>query len=194
MEDLTRKETNNFNMNFQSEEETDLYTGSRKLVDDSASESNDEFDEIINRDTLKLNLREMRGAIPGSSPRLSSREIAQSPFCSEDEEFEGRPPGRRLAPLGQDNEDEDREFEENQNLAEKVKQMEEEQEELNSSLMALTSHYAKVQLRLQQIVAAPGESREELLKDLEQFAFRGIPDMRVGGVAPAGDVSVVSSK
>ena len=36
----------------------------------------------------------------------------------------------------------------------------------------------KVQLRLQQIVSAPTEDREGLLKDLEQFAFRGIPNMR----------------
>ena len=55
--------------------------------------------------------------------------------------------------------------------------MEEEQERLTSSLMAMTSHYAKVQLRLQQIVAAPADSREQLLKDLEEFAFRGIPDV-----------------
>ena len=65
---------------------------------------------------------------------------------------------------------------------EKVKQMEEEQEELSSSLMALTSHYAKVQLRLQQIVAAPNSAREELLRDLEQFAFRGIPNLRPPGL------------
>jgi len=160
--------------------DSNQFVNSNKFIDDSTSESNDEFDEIMNRDVLKLNLREMHGAIPGSSPRLSSREIAQSPFYSEDEEYDGRPPGRRLAPLGQDNEAQDRELEEKANLAEKVKIMEEEQEELNSSLMALTSHYAKVQLRLQQIVAAPGESREELLKDLEQFAFRGIPNMKVG--------------
>ena len=59
-----------------------------------------------------------------------------------------------------------------------VRKMEEEQEEMGNSLMALTSHYAKVQLRLQQVVAAPNEAREELLKDLEDFAFRGIPNMR----------------
>ena len=59
--------------------------------------------------------------------------------------------------------------------------MEEEQEEMGNSLMALTSHYAKVQLRLQQVVSAPVDSREELLKDLHSFASMGIPDLRGRG-------------
>ena len=89
-----------------------------------------------------------------------------------------------------------------------VRRLEEDQEELSSSLMALTSHYAKVglvisvisvisrhirhimswqvQLRLQQVVAAPTEAREELLKDLEQFAFRGIPNMRPASTGSLG--------
>ena len=63
--------------------------------------------------------------------------------------------------------------------------MEEEQEEMGNSLMALPSHYAKVQLRLQQVVSAPVDSREELLKDLHSFASMGIPDLRGRG----GDAS-----
>jgi len=185
MEDILLGDIEKLKLDSNIGQESSSYAISKNKFDDSASESNDEFDEIMNRDVLKLNLREMHGAIPGSSPRLSSREIDQSSFYSEDEDFDVRPPGRRLAPLGQDNEAEDRELEEKASLAEKVKIMEEEQEELNSSLMALTSHYAKVQMRLQQIVSAPGESREELLKDLEQFAFRGIPDMRVPGSGAA---------
>ena len=62
-----------------------------------------------------------------------------------------------------------------------VRKMEEEQEEMGNSLMALTSHYAKVQLRLQQVVSAPVDSREELLKDLHSFASMGIPDLRGRG-------------
>ena len=62
-----------------------------------------------------------------------------------------------------------------------VRKMEEEQEEMGNSLMALTSHYAKVQLRLQQVVSAPVDSREELLKDLNNFASMGIPDLRGRG-------------
>ena len=36
-------------------------------------------------------------------------------------------------------------------LEERVRQMEGEQEELTGSLQALTSHYARLQLRLQQV-------------------------------------------
>ena len=38
--------------------------------------------------------------------------------------------------------------------------LEQEQEQLNSSLMALTTHFAQVQFRLKQIVTAPGEEKE----------------------------------
>merc|ERR1719210_781757 len=62
-------------------------------------------------------------------------------------------------------------------LEERLKQMEEDQEEMNSNLIQLTSHFAKVQLRLQQVVSAPPENRENLLKELEQFAFRGVPNL-----------------
>lgn len=60
----------------------------------------------------------------------------------------------------------------------RLQQMEEEQEQLNNSLIALTSHFAQVQLRLKQIVSAENEEKEQLLKELEEFAFRGIPDLR----------------
>lgn len=59
----------------------------------------------------------------------------------------------------------------------KLKEMEEEQEQLNNSLIALTSHFAQVQLRLKQIVSASSDEKERLLKDLEEFAFSGIPDL-----------------
>ena len=57
---------------------------------------------------------------------------------------------------------------------------------MGNSLMALTSHYAKVQLRLQQVVSAPVDSREELLKDLNNFASMGIPDLRGRGGGDGG--------
>ncbi|XP_011866744.1 PREDICTED: RUN domain-containing protein 1 isoform X2 [Vollenhovia emeryi] len=60
---------------------------------------------------------------------------------------------------------------------ERVKLLEEEQEMLNSSLIALTTHFAQVQFRLRQIVDAPASEKETLLKELEEFAFRGIPDV-----------------
>lgn len=55
--------------------------------------------------------------------------------------------------------------------------LEQEQEKLNASLMALTTHFGQVQFRLKQIVAAPVEDKELLLKELEEFAFRGCPNM-----------------
>lgn len=63
-------------------------------------------------------------------------------------------------------------------VSSRLVELEEEQEQLNSSLIALTSHFAQVQLRLKQIVDASAEDKERLLKELEEFAFRGIPDMR----------------
>ncbi|KAH9366035.1 hypothetical protein HPB48_000842 [Haemaphysalis longicornis] len=59
-----------------------------------------------------------------------------------------------------------------------MRHLEEEQEQLNTSLVALTTHFAQVQFRLRQIVNASQEEKEELLKELEEFAFRGIPDLR----------------
>ena len=43
----------------------------------------------------------------------------------------------------------------------------------------------QVQLRLQQVVNAPSERREDLLKELEHFAFRGIPNLN--SPRPVGD-------
>ena len=37
--------------------------------------------------------------------------------------------------------------------------------------------FLQVQLRLQQVVSAPSDKREDLLKELEHFAFRGIPNV-----------------
>lgn len=48
---------------------------------------------------------------------------------------------------------------------------------LSTSLQALTSHFAQVQFRLRQIVDAPTVDRDTLLKNLEEFAFRGIPEV-----------------
>lgn len=61
---------------------------------------------------------------------------------------------------------------------ERLQDLEEEQEELNGSLLALTSHFAQVQFRLKQVVSAPVETRERLLMELEEFAFQGCPDVR----------------
>ncbi|KAG1677506.1 RUN domain-containing protein 1 [Nymphon striatum] len=64
------------------------------------------------------------------------------------------------------------------NDPERLQELELEQEQLNQSLLALTTHFAQVQFRLKQIVDASAEEKELLLKELEEFAFRGIPDIQ----------------
>ncbi|KAF7259726.1 hypothetical protein EG68_03003 [Paragonimus skrjabini miyazakii] len=54
-----------------------------------------------------------------------------------------------------------------------------ENERMNRALMALTSHFAQVQFRLGQVVNAESGCREDMLKSLEQFASRGIPDLHL---------------
>ncbi|XP_023321505.1 mucin-5AC [Eurytemora carolleeae] len=120
---------------------------------------------------------------------------SEDQYCeSEEDEEYNYPMGLRLGPIGQDREDEDKEGwnyekddgrkplnyedEDAEKVREKMKRMEAEQEELSGSLQALTSHFARLQLRLQQVTAAPEEQREELLNDLLKFSNLGIPDFR----------------
>ncbi|XP_021962539.1 RUN domain-containing protein 1 isoform X2 [Folsomia candida] len=56
-----------------------------------------------------------------------------------------------------------------------IRKMKENHEQLTSALLALTTHFAQVQFRIQQIVSAPVKEKEHLLRDLEEFTFRGIP-------------------
>jgi len=94
------------------------------------------------------------------------------------------PQGERWAPLGaaapENEQYDDEEYWTGycSHDSEKLRILEEEQEQLNSSLMSLTSHFAQVQFRLKQIVDAEPETKENLLKELEEFAFRGIPDFQ----------------
>ncbi len=60
-------------------------------------------------------------------------------------------------------------------MAVRLEKLEEEHDLLNSSLLALTSHFAQVQFRLKQIVHAKSEEKERMLAELEEFAFRGCP-------------------
>nr|XP_019931270.2 RUN domain-containing protein 1-like [Aedes albopictus] len=66
--------------------------------------------------------------------------------------------------------------------SERLRSLEDEHEALSSNLIALTSHFAQVQLRLRQIVEAPPEERDNLLKNLEEFAFLGIPELQQDSV------------
>ncbi|XP_012527097.1 RUN domain-containing protein 1 [Monomorium pharaonis] len=119
-----------------------------------------------------------------------------------DESSESRPSGERWAPVGAN--DGDNEFADeykyvNANVdslaydMERVKMLEEEQEMLNSSLIALTTHFAQVQFRLRQIVDAPASEKETLLKELEEFAFRGIPDVPNNLLLESGSITPLSS-
>ncbi|XP_053533949.1 RUN domain-containing protein 1 [Ictalurus punctatus] len=62
-------------------------------------------------------------------------------------------------------------------MATRLRRLEEEHEQLHSSLLALTSHFAQVQFRLKQIVHGQSEEedKEKMLKELEEFAFKGCP-------------------
>ncbi|XP_014471713.1 PREDICTED: RUN domain-containing protein 1 isoform X2 [Dinoponera quadriceps] len=130
----------------------------------------------------------MEGEAVGGKERMDGERVQQK-VCESDEiensDESDRPSGERWAPVGAN--DGDNEFTDEykyvsamENLTydmERVKVLEEEQEMLNSSLIALTTHFAQVQFRLRQIVDAPASEKETLLKELEEFAFRGIPDV-----------------
>ncbi|XP_062516626.1 RUN domain-containing protein 1-like isoform X2 [Corticium candelabrum] len=60
----------------------------------------------------------------------------------------------------------------------RLKILERDQAELNTSLLRLTTHFAQVQFRLKQIVAAENSDKEALLRDLEEFAFQGCPNVQ----------------
>lgn len=98
--------------------------------------------------------------------------------------FDGKPSGERWAPVGASELDDEHPFESHDDncyypsdLA-RTRELEEQLDVVNSSLIALTTHFAQVQFRLRQIVDAPVQDKDNLLKDLEQFAFRGIPEVK----------------
>lgn len=101
--------------------------------------------------------------------------------------YDDKPAGERWAPLGANDLDDETACDvqhSNRGVteAERLRDLEEQQDMLNSSLIALTTHFAQVQFRLRQIVDAPPNEKENLLKDLEAFAFRGIPELRDGKI------------
>ena len=50
-----------------------------------------------------------------------------------------------------------------------------ERRRLESALLALSSHFAQVQFRLRQVVRGAPAEQQRLLRELEDFAFRGCP-------------------
>ncbi|NXX43589.1 RUND1 protein, partial [Tricholaema leucomelas] len=94
-------------------------------------------------------------------------------------------PGERWAPVGAvsaataEEEDEEENEEEEEAAAggspQSVPRLRAERCRLQGALLALASHFAQVQFRLRQVArAGPGE-QQRLLRELEEFAFRGCP-------------------
>ncbi|XP_077591105.1 RUN domain-containing protein 1 [Stigmatopora nigra] len=79
-------------------------------------------------------------------------------------------------------------------MAGRLRKLEDEQELLNSSLLALTSHFAQVQFRLKQIVHAQSDEKEKMLTELEEFAFRGCPHVVGCGPRDAGHLHSTSER
>ncbi|KAJ2951691.1 hypothetical protein O0L34_g13852 [Tuta absoluta] len=67
--------------------------------------------------------------------------------------------------------------------------LEEEQEILSSSVFSLTSHLAQVEFRLRQILKAPQEEKDVMLKALEEFTSRGVSDTRSAPQGSSDDVA-----
>ncbi|XP_071519900.1 RUN domain-containing protein 1-like isoform X2 [Panulirus ornatus] len=154
-----------------------------------------EFEENLRRDFSSFDTDIIKDCKDVDIESTKNCGLGESTTCDEEWDSDGRPTGERWPPLGAPNDDED-----NQSLhsyselswnreyhrrgfgvggeEERLQQLEEEQEQLNNSLMALTSHFAQVQFRLKQIVDASPEEKEILLQQLEEFANRGIPDIR----------------
>lgn len=105
----------------------------------------------------------------------------RAPRMWSDEYPEPAGAGERWAPVGAVSNPEPDEEEQKRSrapdMAVRLRLLEEEQEQLNSSLLALTSHFAQVQFRLKQIVHGPSaqQDREKMLHELEEFAFKGCP-------------------
>ncbi|CAF0803057.1 unnamed protein product [Rotaria sordida] len=83
----------------------------------------------------------------------------------------------RLTPIGGASLDTEYDKNDNKEFNENIALLN-EHETLNAALAALTSHFARVQLRLQQVVSAPTpEDRENLFTELHKFASTSIPDV-----------------
>ncbi|XP_003965057.1 RUN domain-containing protein 1 [Takifugu rubripes] len=111
--------------------------------------------------TEELSASDSEAAFAGAGERWAPVGAVASP------ELEGGTVGRSLSGGCEAAAEED--------MAVRLEKLEEEQALLNSSLLALTSHFAQVQFRLKQIVHAPSADKEKMLAELEEFAFRGCP-------------------
>lgn len=55
-------------------------------------------------------------------------------------------------------------------ISARIRELEAEQQQLSESLLSLSTKFAQVQFRIQQIASAPSEQREGMLNQLKQFA------------------------
>ncbi|CAI4223747.1 unnamed protein product [Auanema sp. JU1783] len=60
-----------------------------------------------------------------------------------------------------------------------IEQLQEEHKSLNESLSLLSSQFAQIQFRLRQIVNSNGETKDDLLKELHDYAFKGVTETSV---------------
>ncbi|XP_003222543.2 RUN domain-containing protein 1 [Anolis carolinensis] len=102
-------------------------------------------------------------------------------------------PGERWAPVGavseaQAGEEEQEAGEEEEAEPGSPRALRAERHRLHSALLALASHFAQVQFRLRQVVRAGPAQQQRLLRELEEFAFRGCPGFgaAVEGVGGGG--------
>ncbi|KAJ7421108.1 RUN domain-containing protein 1 [Willisornis vidua] len=91
-------------------------------------------------------------------------------------------PGERWAPVGavsaeeeEEEEDDDDEVAAGDRSPQSVARLQAERRRLHGALLALASHFAQVQFRLRQVARAGPAEQQRLLRDLEDFAFRGCP-------------------
>ncbi|CAL8095160.1 unnamed protein product [Calicophoron daubneyi] len=142
------------------------------------------FKVISTREALDGGTAEVRD----KSVMIATEQICEQSLASSDEDQfpldeDGRPK-ERWAPLGANSSPEpscsttkEASDKERDVCASELSRLVSENEQMNHVLMALTSHFAQVQFRLGQVVNAESENREEMLKSLEEFASRGIPDL-----------------
>uniref|UniRef100_A0A8D0FEP2 RUN domain-containing protein 1 n=1 Tax=Strix occidentalis caurina TaxID=311401 RepID=A0A8D0FEP2_STROC len=111
---------------------------------------------------------------------------------------EGGPlgPGERWAPVGAvsaaaaaEEDDEEEAAAAAGGSPQSVPRLRAERRRLQGALLALASHFAQVQFRLRQVARAGPAEQRRLLRDLEDFAFRGCPapPPRGPGAAPVSE-------
>ncbi|KAJ7313424.1 hypothetical protein JRQ81_004783 [Phrynocephalus forsythii] len=98
-------------------------------------------------------------------------------------------PGERWAPVGAVAEaeagEEDVGEEEEEAEPGSPRSLRAERRRLHSALLALASHFAQVQFRLRQVARAGPAQQQRLLRELEEFAFRGCPGSGLAAKAAA---------